>query len=891
MSARWMRRVLGLAPRAFREKYEEELLTTYAEREQSAVSRGRRVAFQLRELWGALLLVTRLRLGLGAEPGPRGLDRAGERSWPAAAWQDSRFAARTLLRSPGFALAAVLVLGVGIGATSAIFSAVNAYFFRPLPFTDPDRLVTVFETNPEFGWTDQTASPANLLDWRERVDLFEDVSGYLDFGNEVTLYRDGEPIVLAGTAVLGNFFSTLGAVPSLGRTFRFEETWSDAPAVVVLSHDAWVTLFGADPEIVGRSIELANGSPEVVGVMPEGFRFPDDDVQIWMPAAWNRAALADASFRRAHFVRAFARLAPGVAIEEADAELQSVVRSLQEEYPETNRVMGAGIMEMRAFLTRDVRAPLGVLLGAGALLLLLACANVANLQLVRASERGRELSLRRALGAGRVRLVRQMLIESALLALAGGALGLALGWIGIRSVDRLTSVGIEGATSLALDHRIVLFTLAAAALSAVLFGVAPALKAAWAGTDGIIPSRARGSSAGRDHLRAAGTLVSVQLALSLLLATGAGLMVRSFWLLGRVDPGFDAEGVLAVQVPVQSVRYPERDLVLAFYDRLVAGLEARPGVERAGVIGQLPLAGPNWSSQFQAEGWPPDRVGFEILHRRADRGYFEALHIPLVRGRLLEPGDRPGSPLAVVVNEAFVREHFPGEDPIGQRIAYTRNATPESTWYEIVGVVGDQRQEHLARPARPEVFESRYQDWGRNDWVVIRGEGEPLDLLPLVREVLDELDPLIPIGAVRPLASVREASIAQEQLVLRLLGAFGATALLLATVGVYAVTSRAARRRTQEIGIRMALGAAGGDVLRMMLRQGLGVIVVGLAVGLAGALLATRALGSLLYGVEPNDPLTLAAVVALLGFVALVASWVPARRAAAVDPLSSLRSE
>jgi putative ABC transport system permease protein len=888
-----MRRVLGLAPGAFKRRYAEELLTTYAARERAAAARGRSFSFQLREFWGALLLVGRLRFGLEPQPGPSGGRRPGGFGI-GAALQDARFAARSLLRSRGFTVAAIAVLGLGIGATSAIFSAVNAYFFRPLPFAEPDRLVTVFETNPEFGWVDQTAAPANLLDWRERVQAFEDVSGYLDFGNEVTLYRDGEPLVLAGSAVLGNFFSTLGATAALGRTFRFEETWSDADDVVVLSHDAWVTLFGADPEIVGSTIQLANGTREVVGVMPEGFRFPADDVQIWLPAEWNREAAAAASFRRAHFVRAFARLAPGATSAEADAELQAVVRTLQEEYPETNRVMGAGIMEIREFLTREVRAPLGVLLGAGALLLLLACANVANLQLVRAHERVHELALRRALGASRMRLVRQMLVESLLVATAGGAVGLALGWMGIQSVSGITRVGIQGATSLVLDHRIVLFTLAAAVLSAVIFGVAPALRAAWGSSDGTLPARARGSSAGRDHLRAASTLVSVQLALALLLTVGAGLMVRSFWLLGRVDPGFDAESVLAVQVPVQSARYPERDQVLAFYDRLEAALEARPGVERVGLVGQLPLAGTNWTSQFQAEGWPPDRVGFEILHRRADRGYFEALRIPLVRGRLLEPSDRADTPFAIVVNEAFAREHFPGEDPIGQRIAYTRAATPESTWYEIVGVVGDQRQERLATPARPEVFESRYQDWGRNDWVVVRGtaeNGDPIDLVPIVREALEEIDPLVPMGEVRPLESVRETSVAREQLMLRLLTIFGATALLLATVGVYAVTSRAARRRTQEIGIRMALGAGKESVRRMMIRDGFGPIAGGLIIGLAGALFATRALTSLLYGVRPNDPLTLGTVVALLGGVALMASYLPARRAAAAEPLEALRAE
>jgi putative ABC transport system permease protein len=887
-----MRRVLGLAPREFRQRYTEELLATYAERERAVATRTGRRAFQLRELWGAALLVLRLHLGLEGGLAPA-MGRHAEAHPVNATWQDARFAARTLRRSPGFALAAVLVLGVGMGATSAIFSAVNAYFFRPLPFADPDRLVTVFETNPEFGWVDQTAAPANLIDWRERVASFEDVSGYLESTDEVTTIQDGEPSVVIGSEVLGNFFSTLGVAPLAGRTFRFEETWLEGGGdrVVVLSHDLWVSRFGGAPDIVGRSMDFPGGQREIIGIMPQGFRFPDDDVQLWYPIGWSDEDRGATSFRRAHYLRAFARLAPGVSVDEADAELQAVVAGLQEEYPDTNRVMGAGIVSMRDFLTRDVRSPLGVLLGAGALLMLLACANVANLQLVRASERSRELTLRRVLGAGRVRLVRQVLIESLVLAGLGGALGLLIGWMGIRSLDGLTRIGIEGATSLVLDYRIVLFTLAAAGSSAVLFGVVPALEALRGASHGTMPEQSRGGSASREHMRVASTLVSAQIALALLLAVGAGLMVRSFWLLVRVDPGFDANGVLAVQVPVQSTRYPERDQVLAFYDRFAAALEARPGVERVGVVGQLPLAGTSWTSQFQAEGWPPERVGFEIVHRRADRGYFEALRIPLVRGRMLEPTDRPGSPRAVVINEAFAREHFPGEDPIGQRIAYSRAATAESAWYEIVGIVGDQRQDRLARPARAEVFESRYQDWGRNDWIVIRGSGEPLDLVPVVREVLEEIDPLVPLASIRPLQSVRDASVAREQLVLRLLSTFAATALLLATVGVYAVTSRAARRRTQEIGIRMALGAGAPDVLRMMLRQGLGVIVVGLVVGLSASIVATRALASLLYGVEPTDPLTLGAVVALLGGVALLASYVPARRASAADPLESLRSE
>jgi putative ABC transport system permease protein len=408
---------------------------------------------------------------------------------------------------------------------------------------------------------------------------------------------------------------------------------------------------------------------------------------------------------------------------------------------------------------------------------------------------------------------------------------------------------------------------------------------------GALREGSRGTTAGARGLRAAGALVAVEVALALLLVVGAGLMVRTYWLLRDVDPGFRTQGVLAVQFAIPSARYPNRDQVLDFYDRLAETLEARPGPERVGTVQQLPLAGASWTSQLQAEGWPPDRVGFEIVHRRADNGYFEALEIPLVRGRWFEPTDRGDAQLVVLVNEAFALEHFPNEDPIGRRIAFDRVATPESRWWEIVGVVGDQLQETPGTPARPEVFENRNQDWSRESWVVVRGDGDALGLLPAVRAVLEEMDPLIPIARTQTLRSVWGESMAREEFVLTLLGVFGVVALVLAAVGVYGVTAQAARRRTQEIGVRIALGAGTGDVLSMILGQALAVVALGLAVGLGTALLATRALGTLLYGVEPTDPATLAAVVALLGTVAMVACYVPARRATAVDPVSSLRAE
>jgi putative ABC transport system permease protein len=458
-------------------------------------------------------------------------------------------------------------------------------------------------------------------------------------------------------------------------------------------------------------------------------------------------------------------------------------------------------------------------------------------------------------------------------------------------VQSLTRVGIAGATNVALDYRVLLFTAVITALSGLLFALAPMLSATRANVSAQLKDGDRGGARTRSGSRATGALVAAEVALAVLLAAGAGLMVRTSWHLRHIDPGFETDGALAVQFTVPSVRYPNRDGVLAFYDGLLESLEARPGIERAGSVAQLPLSAASWSSQFQAEGWPESRVGLNVVHRRADAGYFDALEIPLVAGRMFGPEDRAGSPLVVLINETFAREHFPGEDPIGQRIAYDRVANANSIWYEIVGIVGDQNQVSPGAPARAEIFENRSQDWGRDNWIVVRSTGDPLGVLPTVREVLREADPLIPIAQVRPLREVWRTSMAREEFVLALLATFGALALLLAAVGVYAVTAQSARRRTREIGIRMALGAVSGDVVRLVLRQGLLAVILGIVGGLAATLVATRALASLLQGVSPNDPGTLGSVALMLLAVGALACWVPARRATRVDPVRSLQTE
>ncbi len=893
-----LRGLLRLAPASFRHRYGEEYLSVAERRMRGARGRGRVAGLRagFRELAGGLRAVARMRLGLERPERMRRRKRGGG-TMLSIIGQDTGQALRALRRNSGFTAAAVLVIGLGIGANAAIFSAVNAFFFRPLPFADPDRLVLLYETNPEFEWTDTTAvaaAPANALDWRDRVEAFSDVAVYRELGvGDVAIQTGGDPILVGGTTVSGNFFDVLGVPAQLGRTFTWDETWSGNDAVVVLGHGLWVSAFGADPDVIGTTIPFGGaGTPhEIIGVMPEGFAFPNDRTQLWYTYAWEPSAREEVWFRRAHFVRPVARLAPGVGMAEADAQLQSVVRALQEEYPETNRVMGAELVPLRDFLVREVKTPLMVLVGAVAILLLLACANVANLMLVRASDRSREVALRNALGAGRRRVAGQLLIESLLIGVAGGALGLALGWFGVRAMTSMTRLGIEGATDLALDGRVVAFTLGIAVLSAVLFGTFPAVRSAMGDVHDALRDGGRGQSRGRRGIRATGILVATEVALALLLVVGAGLMIRSAYLLRSVDPGFALDGALAVELSIPSSRYPDRDQVLAFWDELEWRLEGRSGIERAGMVGALPLAGPSWSSQFQAEGWPPDRVGFEILHRRADKGYFEALDIPLVRGRLFEPGEGPDEPRVVVVNESFAREYFPNEDPIGQRIAYDRAATEESTWWEVVGVVGDQHQESPGVPARAEVFENRNQDWGRDGWIVMKTSVDPLSVVPAVRGALAEMDPQIPLASVRPLRDVWTASMNRERFLLVLLGVFGASALLLASVGIYGVTAQATRRRTQEIGIRMALGADTGSIRHMVLRYATAITVPGIALGVLGAWIASRWLDALLYGVEATSPGAYGASAVLFLTLALASGWLPARRATRVDTVRALTAE
>ena len=810
---------------------------------------------------------------------------------------DSRFAARTLRRSPALATAAVLTLALGIGANTAIFSAVNAVMLRPLPFGDPERLVMLWEENVERDWYKQTAAPANYLDWKERVRAFEDVAAYADFQTQTTLTGTGDPVLVGTASVTGNFFDVLGVVPQAGRPFLSEETWQSGDAVAVVSDRLWREQLGGRPDIVGTSLQLGGHAVQIVGVAPPGFAFPRDDVDIWRPLAWQRESRTQAMFRRAHWLRPIARLRPGVSPDDASVELQSVARQLQLEHPELNRAMGAGLTPLHEFLVGETRQPLLVLLGAVALLLLIACANVGNLLLVQAAGREREVALRLALGAGRGRLLRQAFTESFLLSLLGGIAGLALGWWGMRVLSALQPDGMLHAGALAIDWRVLGFIIAITGVSAILFGMAPAL---WSGRR--VPADAlreggRTGSEGRRVRRWGDALVIGEVAIALLLAVGAGLLVRSFQQLRRVDPGFSPAGVLAVSITLPGMRYDSLHKVVAFHNALLDRLDALPEIDGAALVGQLSLNGASWSSDLIAAGRAADDFRTEVLHREISPDYFRTVSVPVIRGRAFTDADRAGAPNVVVINDVLARAYFRDQDPIGQRVAFDRRADSTSTWRTIVGIVGSEHQESLATPARPEVFAPLAQDPRPGAWLVVRrrcadpSSCDPSTLAPVIRGVVAAMDPLLALGAPRTLSSVHADSLARQRFLMTLLLAFAGVGLVLAVVGVYGVLAHVARRRSREMGIRIALGAQGSQVRWLVVRHGLRLTLIGLALGTLATLGATRAMSGLLYRIAPTDPTTIIGVALVLAVTSVIASWLPAVAASRADPAIALRGD
>jgi putative ABC transport system permease protein len=811
--------------------------------------------------------------------------------WLEDAVGDVRFALRTLRRAPALAAAAIITLALGLGANTAIFSAVNAVILRPLPFAEPARLYALGENNDEKQWDMQVAAPANLLDWRERVAAFADVAAFSPYSPALTLTGVGEPRRLQSAVVTGNFFALLGVRPALGRDFEERETWATGGAVAILSDRLWRTTFGADPAIVGRFLELQGRQVQVVGVMPPGFAFPTEDVDLWTPTAWDPESRAQVFFRRAHWMRPVARLAPGVTEAQAAAQLQRVVAQLQREYPETNRVMGAGMVPLHTFLVGDTRLPLLTLLGAVALLLLIACANVGSLLLVQAAARERELSVRVALGAGRPRVVRQALTESLVLSTIGGMAGLAVGWMGTRLLVRLQPEGLLRVSDFGIDLGVFGYVLALTTVSGLLFGIAPALLASRRMPGDALREGGRAGSQGRRARRWGDVLVVGEVAIALLLSVGAGLLVRSFWQLRHVDPGFDPAGVITATVSLPGARYDSAAKVDAFFRTAVERVRGLPGVTDASATSPLPLTGIGYTSDFVIATRPAGEYGSEVAHRRVLPGYFRTMRVPVLRGREFTAADATGGPPMVLVNQALAERFFAGEDPIGQRITDEREPDSTSTWYTIVGVVGNEHMESLALAPRIEMLHPAPQDPTNTLTIVARTAGDPTRLVPGIRAVVRELDPGLALDDVRPMSAVHRDALARARFLTTLLLLFAAIGLVLAIVGVYGVLSQLARRRTREMGIRIALGATAPHVRWMIVGHGLALAAGGLAIGAAVAVVATRAMRGLLYGVAPVDPLTFVVVSVVLALTGLAAAWVPARRASRADPVVVLRGE
>ncbi len=801
--------------------------------------------------------------------------------------QDLRFALRTLAKSPGFTLVAVLTLALGIGANAAIFSVVNAVLLRPLPYADPDALVRLLTV--EGGSRGPNMTPPDFLDLAERSRAFSDVAAYGQ--GSAALSGEGEPLRLNVARTSASFFRTLGVAPLLGRDFRAEDNQPGSEPVAVLGHGLWRQRFGGDPAVVGGRVTL-NGKPHtVVGVMPPGFDYPAGG-EAWVPLTYSEAFTGDDS-RFNYSIEVIARARPGVTDGRMREDLDAVMAGIHDAHP-MKRSVTLEPVPLREHLLGDTRTPLLVLFGAVGLVLLVACANVANLYLARAASRQGEIAVRAALGAGRGRLVRQLLTESAVVALLGGGAGLLLASWATEVLVAMQPQGMPRLDEVRLDGAVVAFAAGAAVLAVLLVGLVPALRATRSDLARTI-RESGGARGGRGGNRLRAGMVVAELALSVVLLAGAGLLVRSFVRLLAVDPGFRTEGALAFEVALPGAAYGSDGEVDAFYSRLVERIGELPGVGPVGAAASLPMTGYGMGSSFSVEGGPPPSPGDgrELQVRAATPDYFRAMGVRLLRGRGFEAQDRKGTPPVVLLNDAAVRRFFPDEDPVGRRLALTwwRDGETDPVGGTVVGVVGDVRERGLDREAVPTLYVAHSQVPLRSMHVVARTAADPLALAAAVRREVTALDAAIPVANVRTLDALVAESVSARRFYMLLLGVFAAAALVLAAIGVFGVMSYSVARRTREIGVRMALGAHAGRMLRLVLREALGLAALGVALGVAGALALTRLLSGLLYGVTATDPLTFVAVAATLSAVALLASYLPARRATRVDPMVALRSE
>jgi predicted permease len=800
--------------------------------------------------------------------------------------QDIRFSLRQLRRNPGFTIVALVTLALGIGANTAIFSVVRGVLLRELPYADPDRLVRVF-SHVERGRA--SVSAVDFTDWRQQSTTFSSLAASEE--STVNLTGSGTAERYTQARVSANMFQLLGVRVSLGRSFLQGEDTPTAPRIVILSDGLWRGRFGGDPAIIGKSITLDGYPTEVVGVAPPDMRYPSP-VDLWMTTRFTARDLSQ-SARGARWLDVVGRLAPGVSVEQAQTEMNVIARRLELQDPRHNAGFSTELVGLRDEMVGDVRPALLVLLATVGLVLLIACANVASLMLGRTAARESELAVRTALGAGRGRLVRQLLTESCCLAVAGGGVGLLLALGGTRLLVALAPSDIPRLYDVRVDGVVLLFTLGATAVAALCFGAIPALQVSAARTALHLRTGDRGSRSRPGSARARSSLVVAEVTLALMLLVGAGLLIRSFSRLRQVNPGFSAAHVSTFTLTLSPVKYATIDQQRAFSKSLLDAVHRIPGVDSAAVTFGLPLSGSSFQLSFDVAGRPapPPNQEPRAQVRIVSPGYFATVGIPLLRGRAFSEGDQASAPRVLIVSEETARRHFPGEDPIGKRIDFGWTRGGDRLGGEIVGIVGNVRQHGLSSGLTPHVY-AAWDQWPLDEIsVVMRSRGDPSTALAAVRGVVRSLDRDLPVYDVFTLESMVDRALGQPRFYLLLLGIFAALAVLLAVVGIYGVIAYTVQQRTREIGIRIALGASHERVVGMVVRRGLMLAVLGIALGTAGAFALTRVLQTLLFGVSARDPMTFAAVSALLGGVALVASWVPARRAARVDPLTAMRSD
>lgn len=801
--------------------------------------------------------------------------------------QDLRYGARMLVKNPGFAAVAILTLALGIGASTAIFSVVNGVLLRPLPFPDPDRVVTIFEDNQRQGWPEDITSFQTFSDWRSRSSSFQEMACYQNWN--VNLTGAGEPEGLAGMIVTTRFFKVLGRDAMLGRTIVDGEDQQGHDAVAVLSHAYWTRRFGGDKSIIGREVRLNNTPHFIIGVMPADFVLPHRQPDIWVPLTTGPQLFQD---RGNHHMEAIARLKPGITAVSAEAELDGIMRGLEKEHPRVYDGFGTTVLPLEELATRDVRPALLVLAGSVLLVLLIACANVANLLLARGTVREREIAVRTALGAGRWRLIRQMLTESILLSLLGGTLGLLLAVWGVDLLIALKPSQITGIQNVEIDTTILLFALGLSVLTGIVFGLVPALRVSARGLAGHLKEGGRGMIDGPRGNRLRRGLVIVEVALSIILLIGAGLLIRSFIGLVGVDPGFRTEELVTFRMVLPADGgYGPYESRRAFMTRFIERLRSIPGVTDAGATMKLPFTGGILSTYVALADLPADeQQEFEVRQNSVTIDFFKTLGFQVVAGRGFTPADRDTNAQVAIINQAMAKRFWPGISPVGRRMKFGRANGP-GPWIEVVGVVGDATQDKLDIASAPEVY-MPYSLWPAGTmYYAIRTPQDVETVMPSLRRELRAIDPNLPVLNVISMEDRVSRTFADRRFTMLLLVAFAAIALLLASIGIYGLLAYSVAQRTREIGIRIALGAGRGSLLSMVLRQGLMLVVPGVIAGVAVAAALTHLLSSLLFGVSSIDPITFVVLPLILVAVAMVACYIPAFRATRVDPTVALRYE